>query len=128
MSCETGRDTRSSKDLLTAQHTSSACGKGRGKMSPSGNRGLVSVLALVSATCVFQQAEAHPNCIGDFSPLDVKANFCSYQGDLWEDGFCCSAAEENAIKADLDASSATGDCKKMYQEVRKPHASRQPHG
>jgi len=103
-------------------------GKERGEMSPSGNRAVATVLTLISAPWVFRQAQAHPNCIGDFSPPDVKANFCSYTDDLWGDGFCCNAAEENAIKADVDASGATGDCKTMYQEVRETTRPRRPCG
>ncbi len=92
-------------------------------MSPSGSRGLAAVLTLISTTCVFRQADSHPNCIGDTSPLDVEAGFCSYDDNLWGDGFCCNAAEENAIEADLNASGATDDCKEWYKEVRETSCS-----
>lgn len=86
-------------------------------MAPSSNRALAAVAAVLAlaATKVVQQAEAHPNCFGDFAPeLNPSSSFCP---DDNVDGFCCTAAQEGAIEKNYNAAGVTGKCADMYLEV-----------
>lgn len=90
-----------------------------GKMTSLPNRALAAVAVFaLTATNVVQQTEAHPNCIGDFAPdLSGDSGFCPNE---YDDGFCCSGAQEVGIEVDYDAAvaaGATGRCAEMYQEV-----------
>jgi len=82
---------------------------------------LVAGLALLSVVGVFQGAEAHPGCVGDVSLGDnLEASFCPTDADpLYAEGFCCDVDLEADIMLQLSASSASGSCASLYQEVRK---------
>lgn len=89
-----------------------------GNMAVSSNRALAAAVAVIALTAsnVVQQAEAHPNCVGDFAPeLDISSDFCPNDN---KDGFCCDGNQEAAIKLTFDAAALTGRCAEMYQEVR----------
>lgn len=86
-------------------------------MASSSNRALAAVVAAfcLAATNVVQQAEAHPNCLGDFAPdLSADAQFCP---DTNVDGFCCNGPQEASIQANYDLAGATGACADLYEEV-----------
>lgn len=106
-----GHRERSSRPPHALQHTA-------GKMASPSSRALAAVVAAfaLTATNVVQQAEAHPNCLGDFAPdNDVSSSFCPADNP---DGFCCTPQQETAIETNYNNAGATGRCAEMYQEVR----------
>ena len=87
-------------------------------MAPSSNRALAAVAAAfaLTATNVVQQAQAHPNCVGDFAPdTDPSSSFCPADNP---DGFCCTPQQETAIEANYNSAGVTGRCAEMFLEVR----------
>eukprot|EP00752_Nemacystus_decipiens_P008422 g7528.t1 len=86
-------------------------------MASSSTRALAAVVAAFALTAsnVVRQAEAHPNCLGDFAPdLDVSSSFCPADN---ADGFCCTPQQETAIESIYNAAGVTGKCADLYKEV-----------
>lgn len=87
-------------------------------MAAWGNRALVAIFILLPSN-VFQQVEAHPNCINDVSPAkNARPRFCP----SFDQGFCCDPAQEADIQGRYLAADATGRCAAIYKEVRGTHA------
>ena len=95
------------------------CKSSEAKMFSRTSLALVAGLALFSADLV-HRAAGHPGCDGDVNLADnLEPIFCPTDLDvIYEEGFCCDPVMEANIILQLDASTATGRCAEMQQEVR----------
>lgn len=90
-------------------------------MFSRGKRGLLVVLSLFSAITLVKPGYAHPGCRAGTVALtqSVETIVCPTNLDpLYRYGICCDSVMEAEIILQLEASSATGECAAMYQEVR----------